>query len=348
MEFTLEYSIKKGYCIFMKIKLDFCGFWSSFNKQDNLFVRMLSKHFEIEITDNPDFVICSNRGKPFEYMRYNCPRIMFMGENMSPDFTVFDYVIGFDFLEFGDRYFRLPFAYYSDDALPWIPEQLTEDDAWKILKGKRYFANFIYGHESSLRMRENIFAKLNTYKDVVSPGSYMNNTEKSTKKLKRCSWKVKNEYLKFSKFTIAGDSIQYPGFVTEKIVQPFQWHSIPIYWGSPRIDEDFNTDAFVWCKESNDLDRMLEEVQYLDQHDDAYIHMLMQCPLKHPMFLKDKYEELEIFLVNIFEQNPEDAYRRVRYFAAEQHERYLKEYAKIYEKIPKVIDKIKNCYKRIK
>ena len=88
------------------IKIDFCGFWSSFNKEKNLFSILLSKHFNVEISDNPDFVICSNRGKPFEYMQYDCPRIMFMGENLSPDFTAFDYVIGFDYLEFGDRYFR--------------------------------------------------------------------------------------------------------------------------------------------------------------------------------------------------------------------------------------------------
>ena len=47
-------------------------------------------------------------------MKYDCVRLMFMGENMSPDFTVFDYCIGFDFMEFGDRYFRLPFAFYFD------------------------------------------------------------------------------------------------------------------------------------------------------------------------------------------------------------------------------------------
>ena len=158
-----------------KIKLNFCGFWNSYKKDNNLFTRMLSKHFDVEISEQPDFVICSNRGKPFEYMKYNCPRIMFMGENMSPDFTVFDYVIGFDFLEFGDRYFRLPFGFYFDNAKPWIPEMLSEDDAYKILKEKKYFANFIYGHESSKRMRENIFEKLNEYKEVVSPGSFLNN-----------------------------------------------------------------------------------------------------------------------------------------------------------------------------
>ena len=111
------------------IKLDFCGFWGSFNKKNNLFYNLLSKHFDVEISDNPDFVICSNRGKPFEYMKYDCVRIMFMGEPISPDFTVFDYVIGFDYIEFGERYFRLPFGLYFDNGNPWNPEKLSYKQA---------------------------------------------------------------------------------------------------------------------------------------------------------------------------------------------------------------------------
>ena len=324
------------------IKINFCGFWGSFNKKDNLFTRILSRHFNVEISENPDFVICSNRGNPFEYMKYECVRLMFMGENMSPDYTVFDYCIGFDFMEFGDRYFRLPFAFYFDSGKPWIPEKLTEEQAWNIVKEKKYFCNFIYGHQSSHGMRERLFERLNEYKHVVSPGSYLNNMESQRKgTAKRCSWKEKNEYLKYSKFTIAGDSIHYPGFVTEKIVQPFMQHSIPVYFGSTRISEEFNLESFVCCNDENDLERVAEQVEFLDTHDDAYVNMLMKCPLHNQSYLVEKYEALEKFLVNIFEQEPKDAYRRVKYFAAESHESYLKEYAKRWEKTPKFVHEIK-------
>ena len=81
-----------------KIKIDYCGFWGSFKKDNNLFYILLSKYFDVKISSKPDYVICSNRGKPFEYMKYDCPRIMFMGENLSSDFTVFYYVMGFDYI----------------------------------------------------------------------------------------------------------------------------------------------------------------------------------------------------------------------------------------------------------
>ncbi|MBQ6569460.1 MAG: hypothetical protein IJL87_04315 [Clostridia bacterium] len=324
------------------VKINFAGFWGSFKKDDNLFVRLLRKHFNVEISDNPDFVICSNRGEPFEYMKYDCVRIMFMGENMSPDFTVFDYCIGFDFLQFGDRYMRMPFAFYFNDGIFDVFERLSREQAKQILKNKKYFCNFIYGHQSSHGMREKLFYKLGEYKPVISPGSHLNNMGGGEK---RCSWKEKKDFVRASKFTIAGDSINYPGFVTEKIVDPFICRSIPIYFGSTRIDEDFNTDAFIWCRSESELDKTLERVKYLDTHDDAYIDMLMQSPLLYENQLADLYENLEKFLVNIFSQQPRDAIRRVRFFAAEKHENQLREYMRRCEKTPEFVKKIKSFIK---
>ncbi len=319
------------------VKINFCGFWSSFNKKENLFTIMLSRHFDVEISENPDFVICSNRGNPFEYMKYDCVRIMFMGENMSPDFTVFDYCIGFDYMEFGDRYFRMPFGFYFNDAKPWIPEMVTEEKAREILASKKYFCNFIYGHRSSHGMREMLFETLSKYNEVVSPGSFLNNTGGKC----RCSWAEKNEYLKYSKFTIACESIKYPGFVTEKIIQPFQQHSIPIYFGSTRIEEDINPDSFVWCKSESDVNSAVERIIELDKNDEAYIAMLMECPFDDVNKTVKIYNELDDFLLNIFSQNKESAYRRVKYYCAENHERFLREYMVKYKKTPQLIRKIK-------
>ena len=324
------------------IKINYCGFWGSLKKENNLFYRILSKHFSVEISDTPDFVICSNRGKPFEYMKYDCPRIMFMGENLSPDFTAFDYVIGFDYLDFGDRYFRLPFSFYFDDAKPWVPERITLEKAKETLHQKKYFCNFIYGHQSAHGMREKLFKELSTYKNVVSPGRFMNNQNTNG-----CTWKEKREFLEQSKFTIAGDSIEYPGFFTEKIIQPFEHHSIPIYFGNPRINEDINENAFVWCKSTKeeDINAAIEQVKYLDTHDDAYIEMLMESPLLTDDYLVKKYEELEKFLLNIFSQTREDAYRRVRYFCAELHESYLKEYMEKHKR-DKLVERVRKAIKR--
>ena len=154
------------------IRINFCGFWDSFNPKNNLFTNILSKHFNVEISEEPDFRIASNRGMHFEYLKYDCVRIMFMGENISPDFTCFDYAIGFDDIQFSDRYFRLPFAFYSDDGVPLKFEQLTLEQAKEILDKKNYFCNFIYGHKSSHGLREGLYTELNKYKEVICPGRF--------------------------------------------------------------------------------------------------------------------------------------------------------------------------------
>lgn len=324
------------------VKINFCGFWGSFKKDNNLFYSILSKHFNVEISNYPDFVFCSNRGKPFEYMKYDCVRIMFMGENLSPDFTVFDYVIGFDFLDFGDRYFRLPFSFYFDNAKAWVPDRLSLSEAKKILCEKKFFCNFIYGHPSSNGMRERLFKELNAYKPVISPGRYLNNRNTSG-----CSWAEKKEFLAKSKFTIAGDSIEYPGFFTEKIIDPFIKHSIPIYFGNPLIHKDISEKSFVWCKSTDDKDIQdaIELVKYLDTHDDAYLEMLMQSPLCNDDYIIKKYEDLEHFLVNIFSQETQKAYRRIKYYCASLHESYLRNYMKKNSK-ERLIDRVKSTIKR--
>ncbi len=317
-----------------KIKLGFCGFWGSFKPEKNLFVNILKKYFEVEITDikkgsDPDFLICSNRGLPFEYTQFDCVRIMFMGENLSPDFTAFDYVIGFDRMQFGDRYFRLPLGLYSD-SIPNF-ERPTKTQAEEILRNKKHFCNFIYGHQSQ-GLREAIFEKLQEYKPVISPGRIFNNCGTNG-----CSWAEKNIYLKESKFTIAGDSIQYPGFMTEKLIQPLQAGSVPVYCGDPTITQEINPDCIIECKHAEQLDSLLETVREIDSDNKKYIDMLTAPVFRSDDYINRLYADFEEFLVNIFSQSPEKAQRRIKHYCADNHDTSMKSYYRIYKSIPKFI-----------
>ena len=73
--------------------------------------------------------------------------------------------------------------------------------------------------------------------------------------------------------------------------------------------------------------------------------MLMEYPLLSEDYLVKKYEKLEKFLVNIFSQTREEAYRRVRYFCADLHESYLKDYMEKHSK-DKLLDRVKNAIRR--
>lgn len=242
-----------------------------------------------------------------------------MGENISPDFTVFDYVIGFDFLSFSDRYFRMPFAFYNESGKPMVFKNRTLSDAEQLLAGKDIFCNFIYGHESAHGMREKLFERISEYKQVSSFGSYRNNMQTNG-----CTWAEKKDILRRSKFTIASDSITYPGFVTEKIVAPFIAGSVPIYFGDTEINADFNPDSFIWCRGEHDIDRVIAEIKKYDTDDEAYIKKLSEPVLNDTNYLQNMYDNLDEFLYNIFSQDRDYAFRRVRCFAAQRYEDALK------------------------
>lgn len=341
----------------IKIKFVSCG-----NEvRKGFLLKLLNKHFNVEICDNPEFIIAGNEGIPFEYMRYDCVRINIMTENFSPDFTIFDYTIGFDDLKFGDRYFRLPLAMQFNDGIPWKPDILSIEQANSIMHSKEFFCNFIYRHASAHGIREALFEKLSKYKHVVSPGNFKNNIIINKKENEEtidypskggryyCSIETKKEFLKKSKFTIACDSVSYPGFVTEKIVDAFRCHSIPIYFGSPSIINDFNKEAFIWCKSMSEIDETVEKIIYLDKHDDAYMSMLMQCPLIEEDDCVNLYNKLEDFLFQIFSQNIQSAKRRPSYYLVDEYNSRLKQYAEFWYKHEKPYrKKIRDLIRNIK
>lgn len=76
---------------------------------------------------------------------------------------------------------------------------------------------------------------------------------------------------------------------------------VPIYWGSPNVQEDFNTARFVNYHEFSSLDNMINKIIELDNDDEQYIKMVNE-----PVFINDKLnaycdrEELKRFFVKIF------------------------------------------------
>ena len=88
-----------------EIKINFVDFCEGFDKQNNLIVNLLSKHYRLLFAEQPDFLFCSCFGS--DHKKYTgCVKIFDTLENVLPDFNLYDYGAGFDYLEFGDRYFH--------------------------------------------------------------------------------------------------------------------------------------------------------------------------------------------------------------------------------------------------
>jgi hypothetical protein len=196
-----------------KIKIYFVDFWPIFKADKNYFLDLLLKDYEVEIDpQSPDILFYSCFGN--NHLRYNCRKVFFTGENVRPDFRYADFAITFDYMD-DRRNYRLPlYALFRD-----VDELLVMPTAEELIPLKKKFCNFIYSNPLC-KTRNRFFKKLNKYKRVDSGGKYLNNIGGRVGD--------KYEFMREYKFTIAFENESYPGYTTEKIMEPMIVKSIPI------------------------------------------------------------------------------------------------------------------------
>lgn len=268
-----------------------------FTPYNNFIIDILKKRYTVVISDQPDFLFYSVFGNSFENYD-NCVKIFFTSENVVPNFNHADYAIGFDDIQFEDRYLKYPIYYDEMDKAVSDKSQITKDYA------NRKFCNFIYSNASSgegSKFRIKLCQLLSTYKKVDCPGKVLNNM---TDAINARGDNFKAGKLKFQKnykFTIAVENSASNGYVTEKIAHAFMAHTIPIYWGAPDICKDFNPKAFINCRDYVNLDEVVKKVVELDNNDEAYMEMLYEPPMREG-YTFDKRKQLEAFLFNIIEK----------------------------------------------
>ncbi|MDR2657097.1 MAG: hypothetical protein LBB86_04650, partial [Oscillospiraceae bacterium] len=94
-----------------KLRVWFTDFWPTFDPNNNPFLDALGKRYDVDVTQPPDVLFHSVFGR--EFMEYDCLRVFYTGECCTPDFNACDYAIGFDYIDFGDRYLRLPLYLFN-------------------------------------------------------------------------------------------------------------------------------------------------------------------------------------------------------------------------------------------
>ncbi|OOQ02905.1 glycosyltransferase family 10 domain-containing protein, partial [Helicobacter pylori] len=264
---------------------------------------ILSQHYTITLHQNPnkpsDLVFSNPLGSARKILSYqNAKRVFYTGENEVPNFNLFDYAIGFDELDFRDRYLRMPLYY---DRLHHKAESVNDTTAPYKLKSnslyalkkpshhfkekhphlcavvnnesdplKRGFASFVASNPNA-PIRNAFYDALNSIEPVTGGGSVKNTLGYNVKN--------KNEFLSQYKFNLCFENTQGYGYVTEKIIDAYFSHTIPIYWGSPSVAKDFNPKSFVNVCDFKDFDEAIDYVRYLHTHPNAYLDMLYENPL---------------------------------------------------------------------
>lgn len=308
-----------------KIKVGYTDFYPTCDFKNDFIFSLLSKHYDIELTnENPDYLFFSLMGN--ENLKYDCIKIFYTGENICPDFNLCDYAIGFEYMDYGDRYIRMPIFYPMantdfDDMLKRV--NFTKQE----LQKKQGFCSFVYSNGNASPIRKKMYDMLNSYKPVLSGGGYLNNVGGRVEN--------KNKFQNTCKFSIAFENSSHPGYCTEKLMQSFAAKTIPIYWGDPRVGEVFNTKAFINCHDYNSLEDVLEFVKKVDTNDELYMQIMSEKPL---LSIKDNYEnkmkEVEDFLVHIIEQPLEEAVRYNRTFWGEIYIKRYRSWKKAFDVMP--------------
>lgn len=269
----------------MILRIRFVDFWAGFDSYNNTFVNVLSEKYEIEICDHPDYLIYSTFG--YENLKYeDCVKIFFTGENITPDFNLCDYAIGFDIMEFGERYMRLPlYALYGIEGLRNPPIIVPQN----VLNRK--FCSFVVSNGTDASERTRFFHLLSKYKQVDSGGAYENNVGGRVAD--------KKDFISNYKFNIAFENSIKDGYTTEKIMEPMLVNSLPIYWGNRLVGLDFNPDSFINAANYPSLEALVEDIIELDTNDEKYLSILSKPWLNQSNYL-DWKERFFSFFDNIF------------------------------------------------
>ncbi|MGA8258950.1 MAG: glycosyltransferase family 10 [Arenicellales bacterium] len=295
------------------VKIDFVDLPRNTEKRDSVLYRWLAKRYDVRICDDPDYLLYSAFGD--SHLQYDDKiKIFWTGEAIVPDFNLCDYAVGFDRIEFADRYLRW-LSWGADTMSRLCRRERSPSMAKALLAGKSKFCNYLYSSTRAHPRRSEIFNVLSGYKRLDSAGRHLNNMDRGMLADRKAKGWFEDsiQHRKAYKFSIASENALHDGYTTEKLLASFLADTIPIYWGNPSVGRDFNTAAMVNCHDYENLDAVLARVRKLDEDDEKWCEVMSQpvFPDATPMHWCDE-TALDAFLSRIFEQPLESARRRGR------------------------------------
>jgi hypothetical protein len=253
-----------------KIHFDLCDFGPRTDKNENFFVKTLRQRFDLELTASPDYLLYTF-GTDVHRL-YTCKKIYWTPEADWPDFKECDFAITSRYVD-DPRHLRVPFYIFYVK-----PESLVKQPGeWeRTLREKTKFCSFMVSYANrKTRHRTEFFQKLTRRKKVDSAGRALNNVGFHVP----FDHQAKYEFLRPYKFYVAFENQSRPGYITEKLVEPMRARCIPIYYGCPRVAEEFNPRSFLNYHDFPNEEALIDRIMEIDRNDELYLQYL-----KEPFF----------------------------------------------------------------
>jgi alpha(1,3/1,4) fucosyltransferase len=279
------------------LKVGFCDFWPGFKEDENIFLPILKKHFNVvETKVHPDVVIHSLFNGMQETRHQTCKKIMYTGENHRPAEYQTDYSISFD--PHSTTNYFLPIWQFFLLLRPEIKAQLVNRPHYDSFER---FCSFTVTNGNNF-LRNSMFQSLMKYQRVHSYGRWSTNDVELSQLTNGKYWRdVKFKFFNdhTHKFAITYENNSHPFYCTEKLMDGFIAGSVPIYWGCGRVGQHFNEKAFI---NANKLGtNVLNEIVKIDK-DKHLFESIYNQPAMLPDQISKMNENLEGFeqwLINI-------------------------------------------------
>lgn len=133
------------------------------------------------------------------------------------------------------------------------------------------------------KKRINFFQHLSNVKHVDSGGRALNNVGGPVKD--------KLSFINDYRFVIAFENSSYPGYVTEKILEPLSMNCIPLYWGNPLVENDFNKKRFLNYNDFSNEEALIKRIMEIDENEEEALAILSQPVFPNneiPSFIREE------------------------------------------------------------
>lgn len=264
-----------------KIGISFYDFWSGFDPMTNpVFGKWISKNKDKIYLGGSDIVFFSVYGSSNFNVKSKL-RVLFSAENFFhfsyPTFggapvlkqeanKAIDSVCNFSMLhfDFGSNNLRVP-NYIMDHGYDTVKIALDRTPTKKT-------RDILYCYRINYPFRNNIALHLMKKFKIESPCNCLRNTNEIVIN--------KVSFMKDFKLVLAIENCIENQYTTEKLYDCFLSKCVPLYFGNPVVEEDFNKDSIVFMNELT-FDQLEYEMNKLLTDEEYYNHKISINPIKN-------------------------------------------------------------------
>ena len=262
-------SVSKSKTLYVDVE-----FWSVFRSRREQSIARIKQLINQSITTDPALAT-TNLNTQIRANSGAGRRIWYTGENIRPPLmSKFDAYLSFDQDTYDGRNAYLPLwwlrlnwfeksKYSSQVGLPIDMDQLQMKRELESTKTK--FACAFVGNPHPIRMH--FIEKLGKLGQVDVFGRAVGRPISN-------KYEVAREY----KYAVCFENDNYPGYVTEKLIDAYVTQTVPIYWGNLGIDDTVNEASFLNLTNYSSISELIEKIHNLDYEEIYRMNFLKKKP----------------------------------------------------------------------